>query len=181
RREDDLLLFELARERALEDAVHVLDERRARAPGMLEDLVRRAARDERGERVAHELGIAASETVDRLLDVAYEDDPTRERRELHEDRELHRVGVLELVDEQELELVAEPLAHGRQVERGEEHLLHVAEIDQAALGFDPLEAGERGTRDAIRVFDIRADVAMEIGMAIVRFGGSAHFRRYRIA
>src|SRR5690606_37484016 len=97
RREDDLLLFELARERALEDAVHVLDERRARAPGMLEDLVRRAARDERGERVPHELGIAASETVDRLLDVAYEDDPTRERRELHEDRELHRVGVLELV------------------------------------------------------------------------------------
>ena len=121
-------------------------------------------------------GIAAAEGVDRLLDVADEDDLVRQLRELDEDGELHGVGVLELVHQQELELVAEALAHLRVVEGMEHQLLHVGEVDQAALGLDRLEAFEGLAGDVEERLDVGADVGLEGGVDVVSGGCRAHGR-----
>src|SRR5690606_4449906 len=65
RRKPYLPCIELAGERLLENAVDVLDERRPRAPRMLEHVDTAAAGGKRVERVADELRVAAAKAVDR--------------------------------------------------------------------------------------------------------------------
>ena len=53
-----------------------------------------------GQGVEYERGVATAELVDGLLDVADEDRFVGQPGELQEQRELHGIGVLELVDEE---------------------------------------------------------------------------------
>ena len=90
-----------------ENRVHVVHQGRARTPVVLERDRGGSAGGEFLEGVEHQRLVAAAESEDGLLDVAHEDHAIGQRGELDEERELHRVRVLELVDQQHLEFVPE--------------------------------------------------------------------------
>ena len=60
--------------------------------------------------------------------------------QLDEQRELHRIRVLELVHQQQLEFVVQALATPAIVHRAQRQLLHVGEVDQPAFGLQFLKA-----------------------------------------
>ena len=119
-----------------EDAVHEAQDGRARA----EVLRRGAGRPAPPLRLARELAeqahLGPPEAVDRLLGVAHDDERSRAvAREEPRDLDLQRVGVLELVDDEEPEAAAEPLADGGVVAQRVARLdQQVEEVEYTPLG-----------------------------------------------
>ena len=73
--------------------------------------------------------IATAKLVDGLLYVAHEDGAVGQCGEFQEQGQLHGVGVLELVHQQQLYFVAQPFAHLLLIQRVQRELLHVGEVD----------------------------------------------------
>ena len=96
--------FHLARRNSLEpvgkDVVDELDQRRTRAPGVLEHLLRAAQLGQRLDHRPHQHRVAATKAINCLLDVPDPDDLACVLGQLEEQRELDRARVLKLVDHQ---------------------------------------------------------------------------------
>ena len=113
---DQLARHAVAVEGLTEYGVEVANDRRTGTPGRIEHGAAAATGDERLERFPDKLGIASPEAEDGLLHVTDKDHLPGDLRDLHEEGQLHRVGVLELVDEQQLDVLAESLENRRIVE-----------------------------------------------------------------
>ena len=170
----------IRRKGVYEQLVQVAEQFRARTPRRLQHIGVRAATLQVGQRRVHQFGVAAAKRVDRLLHVADEDHPLRQMGELHEQRQLHRVRVLEFVHQQQLELVFETLAHLRVVHGAQCEMFHVGEIDQAALGLQLLKAIEALCGDRVDAFDVGADVAVKLRAHLVTGRGGAHRSRISV-
>ena len=101
---DDEFAGDVALEGRCEQLVNVAHERGTGTPARLQGVPLGIARGQAVQGVEHERGVAAPELVDGLLDIADEDGRVGQRGELQEQRQLHGIGVLKLVHEEQLEL-----------------------------------------------------------------------------
>ena len=164
-----------------EHLVDVVRERRAGAPVSTQAGARRAAGREATERIEHQLLIAAAELVDRLLHVADEDGLAGKAGQFDEEGELHGIGVLELIDQEQFQLGAEALRHAAVIQRVEQERFHVAEVDDAGFPLERLKAAAGPRRDAEHALDGGAQVLVQVGIRRIGEAGVSHGRRQRLA
>ena len=160
-------------ERGREDVRRKAHELRAAAPRLAERGQRPAAvaLEQRGDGRVHQRGVGAAKAVDGLFLVAHPDAPRRQRGERQKDLELQGAGVLELVDEHQVDLLAQDVLDCRPAEQIQGHRLLVDEVDEPPLALVLCVGFERPGRKVEHEFDRAAQVLPQARMAFDAAGG----------
>ncbi len=173
----DLGREQLAGEGVAEHGVDVVHQRGPGAPGFLQHVLSAAVVQHVVQHLQHQVRVAAAKGVDGLLHVAHENHPAGKLRQLHKERQLHGVGVLKLVHQQQIQLPGKLRPHALIIQGFQRQLLHVVEVDQAALGLNGPKAGQGAGGDGVDAFDEGADVVVKAGMGAESACGFANARR----
>ena len=87
---------------------------------------------------------------------------------------MHRIGVLELIHQQQPDLLGKPLGHRWLVESAQRELFHVGVVDEAARGLQALEPVEGFPRDREYALDVAAYVAVKVRVTVIACGRGPH-------